>query len=743
MKARRDGAPRTTLFSSRLFTRLFLSYAAIIAAAFLCYTAFVLYDAAVRGRADSMRRYRLELQEIANGMEAEILDARGVASRIRSSPFIRDLYLSLKDRDKATDPWTLYKSSAELKSARGTPANTDIYDVLLFLYDDRRVYTSADILVLPERFRMPAVKGPSLFRGSLKEEFGLHDVADLRLFKEFVVYQEDYLYDSASTLARGLILVLFDARRMEGLVASRLEKGVAFRMEAGGRTVLGGADGKGVEFHAASMFLPDVSYTLEAERGKFAVSLGAVSTAALTAAAFLGVLFLLAAYYFSRSYYRPIGRISGLLEGGAGRQGGDELTEIMDGISHLIGERENYRKAADTALPFVRQAALHALLTGDLAAEEVGYLLQDSGVPLGRRFFLVALCNIGIRDGSPAENTDSTEARRFIFRTAEACCGRDADVLVYEKDPWNTAVVIGSDEEERCTDLLYELHERIGERSAGTPYVVTLGADAATRDVTRLPASYRNAQRALEGILVGGRGSVFLFDPESEVQDAAYWFPADAQVQLLKALDRGDAEAIAALLGEILRRNRSRSPWSGRNMRLVLYELYVVTVRVLGKKGLLSSVPVNIEKTGVFTTLEEVFSYYRGLYGEACARLEASRTASDPDGEILAFVGDNCFDPGMALKNVAERFDVSMKYVSTVFRRRLHVSFSRYVHERRMERAMDLLRDPAITMEQLGARCGYSSSLTFRRQFQRATGMNPSDFRREAPSVPVLNRGKN
>lgn len=724
-------------FASRLFIRLFLSYVSIVCAAFVCYSVFVLSEAAVRNRADAERHARLKLEEFSNELESQMLEAKSVASRIRSSLIVRDLYFDLKYAGRPADLAGPYNCIQELKSARAIASNIGIYDVLLFISGDARVFSSADIIVLDEVFGAEARVGASLFRGSLERELGLGRARDIRLSKEFIVYSEDYSYDGV--VPRGSIEVLFDVQSLDQALARLKEEGLVFVARERGKAIVGEAGARGETLSRASIVVPGLSYELVVGKQAVGSSLLAMTAAALVVGLVVGIAFLLGAYYFCRSYYRPIGRISRLFgtEGGSG----ERLDEIASDISTLMYEREDYRKAAQTARPFVRQAALHALLTGDLDADEMGFLARDSGLPLEGRFLMVAVCNIALRDGLKGAASGANAAREAIQGIIGELASPEEEVLYYEKDGRDIALVLACAGEGKCEELLYRIHDRIAERTSSSPYVVTIGTDGERKGIPSLPSAYRNSQKALDSILLEGRGSILFFEPGSESDDAAYFFPADAQICIMRALSSGDFASISDLLDEIYERNRSPSAGMGRNTRLMLYELYVATVRALGRLGLLSAISVNVDRTMALATLEEAVDYYRALYREACARLSESRGPSRVDDEIIAYVTGNCFDSGIALKNVSDRYGVSMKRVSLLFQQRFGMSCARFIHAKRMDEAIELLKDPAISLESVGERCGYSSNLTFRRHFQRETGLNPSDYRREALDRLASERG--
>jgi AraC-like DNA-binding protein len=726
----RAGEPfsQKAFFASRLFTRLFLSYVSIVCLAFALYSAFVLSEAAVRNRADSERHARLKLEEFSNELESQILEAKGVASRVRSSLVVRDLYFDLKYAGRPADLTGPYNCIQELKSARAIASNIGIYDVLLFIYGDARVFSSADVIVLDEGFGREAKVGASVFRGSLARELGLGRAKDIRLSKEFIVYSEDYSYDGITP--RGSIEVLFDVQSLDQALARLKEEGLAFIARERDEIIVGEAGARGETLSRASIVVPGLSYELVVGKQAVGSSLLAMTSAALVVGLVVGIAFLLGAYYFSRSYYRPIGKISRLFGPEEGSK--EKLDEIASDISALMDEREDYRRAAQSAKPFVRQAALHALLTGDLDAEEMGFLARDSGLPLEGRFLMVAVCNIALRDGLKGAASGSHAAREAIRGIVGKLAEPEEEALYYEKDGRDIALVLACSLEGRCEDLLYEIHDRIAEATSLSPYVVTIGTDGERKGIPSLPTAYRNAQKALDSILLEGRGLILFFEPGSGSEDAAYFFPADAQICIMRALSSGDFASIFDLLDEVYERNRSPSPGMGRNTRLMLYELYVATVRAFGRLGLLSAISVNVDRTMGLATLEEAIDYYRGLYRDACARLSETRGASLIDDEIIAYVESNCYDPGIALKNVCDRYGVSMKRASLLFQQRFKMSCARFIHAKRMGKAIELLKDPAISLESVGERCGYSSNLTFRRHFQRETGLNPSDYRREA-----------
>lgn len=54
---------------------------------------------------------------------------------------------------------------------------------------------------------------------------------------------------------------------------------------------------------------------------------------------------------------------------------------------------------------------------------------------------------------------------------------------------------------------------------------------------------------------------------------------------------------------------------------------------------------------------------------------------------------------------------------------------ARYVHDRRVERAIEMLSMPDMPMTEIALACGFSHSQHFSNAFRRTTGRSPTDHR--------------
>lgn len=87
-------------------------------------------------------------------------------------------------------------------------------------------------------------------------------------------------------------------------------------------------------------------------------------------------------------------------------------------------------------------------------------------------------------------------------------------------------------------------------------------------------------------------------------------------------------------------------------------------------------------------------------------------------------------EPGVSLQVLAEECGLSRAYFAAAFRAATGQSAHRYLTQRRLLRARNLLRDGELTLAQIALRCGFSSQAHFSDAFRREIGHTPSAFRR-------------
>lgn len=134
------------------------------------------------------------------------------------------------------------------------------------------------------------------------------------------------------------------------------------------------------------------------------------------------------------------------------------------------------------------------------------------------------------------------------------------------------------------------------------------------------------------------------------------------------------------------------------------------------------------EKCRAAGTLLQMF----GKYLEECGKQRLNAPGNGhPSGllqKIEAFLAE-CKDEQVSLKQVAARVNLSPCHFCSVFKKQTGLTFSQYRNRQRLEKARQLLADPARRVSDVAFEAGFESIPYFNRAFRRAFGCSPSQYR--------------
>ncbi len=88
-------------------------------------------------------------------------------------------------------------------------------------------------------------------------------------------------------------------------------------------------------------------------------------------------------------------------------------------------------------------------------------------------------------------------------------------------------------------------------------------------------------------------------------------------------------------------------------------------------------------------------------------------------------------DGDIALQQVAEACELSVSYFARAFKQTFHVPPYRWLIDRRVDRARDLMTNSRLPLADIAIRCGFADQSALNRSFKRIHGVTPGTWRRE------------
>lgn len=109
---------------------------------------------------------------------------------------------------------------------------------------------------------------------------------------------------------------------------------------------------------------------------------------------------------------------------------------------------------------------------------------------------------------------------------------------------------------------------------------------------------------------------------------------------------------------------------------------------------------------------------------------EEAQTVNDIADNLKKYI-DEHYREEISLEFLAEQFHFSREYIGRIFRAKHGFAVYEYILQVRMKQAVELLRNPKLTLPVIADFLGYSNANYFSKAFRRFYGISPSDYRNQ------------
>lgn len=104
--------------------------------------------------------------------------------------------------------------------------------------------------------------------------------------------------------------------------------------------------------------------------------------------------------------------------------------------------------------------------------------------------------------------------------------------------------------------------------------------------------------------------------------------------------------------------------------------------------------------------------------------------------QVRQFIKDNYMSSNFSVAVLADQFDVSIAYMSYVFKKKSNMTLTDYIWVLRLQKAEDLLVNSDLPIDQISIQIGYDNPSSFRRKFKASTNQTPSEYRKIGRNEP-------
>ncbi len=131
-----------------------------------------------------------------------------------------------------------------------------------------------------------------------------------------------------------------------------------------------------------------------------------------------------------------------------------------------------------------------------------------------------------------------------------------------------------------------------------------------------------------------------------------------------------------------------------------------------------------------FLTLENMCEYIlKQLNPQADNDIE-NGNCKDLFRQILLYIEDN-YNKEISLKELSKQFNISMPYLSSLFKKEVGINYCEYLTQLRMTRSASLLGNINLTIEEICCLVGYNDYYYFNKVFKKHFNVSPGRYRKE------------
>jgi YesN/AraC family two-component response regulator len=242
--------------------------------------------------------------------------------------------------------------------------------------------------------------------------------------------------------------------------------------------------------------------------------------------------------------------------------------------------------------------------------------------------------------------------------------------------------------------------------------------------------SYKEAVKALKYRIIEGEGAVIQYNTINNMITESYYYPITAELNLINYVKEGDFDKVNELLEKIINENIYARNLDSDTAKYVSNEIISTAIKIIDQLNLTGFELIEYEYLDSLETIFETYEYIKEIYKKICIIIKEKYDTDkkELDAAIIEFVENNCFERHLSLDLISNKYQVSNSYISSLFREKLGITYLEYVNKKRIQNAISQMNLPNTSLADICLKVGYDNARTFRRNFKKYTGYNPSEY---------------
>lgn len=317
-------------------------------------------------------------------------------------------------------------------------------------------------------------------------------------------------------------------------------------------------------------------------------------------------------------------------------------------------------------------------------------------------------------------------AIKNVFYEIESSC---AKLVVNRMSDHNIlyAMFLGKDEKKLHNEIeriFFKMRSVLAKKMG---IFLTFGVSRCAQEF--LPETAREAHTALQQRIVYGNSNLYFFEDIKILSQQE--FPSSQMHLIDQYIRKSEIHKLKTLLEEIfsdemIRRHGTpylRIMWV-RIINMLFYYYDQQPVASIGFEKLLN----NFDLPDQMHSLSEMRQTITEMIMDCITDSAPEATARNKIQLAIRYIQEH-FSENITVNDLAERYNMSPNYFSSMFKKETNRSPVNFITELRMKKAMELLEHSTMSVVDIAKKVGYDEGQYFFRVFKKHTGMTPLNYR--------------
>ncbi|MBD3917210.1 helix-turn-helix domain-containing protein [Paenibacillus sp. PR3] len=465
-------------------------------------------------------------------------------------------------------------------------------------------------------------------------------------------------------------------------------------------------------------------------------------------------------FYVTRRNYKPIEsilhrieRFSSIVKTGDSKVKANEFAFIDQAIERLITNNMSFQEQQQEHLVIRRQQFLQMLLKGEFSDDRGSWEQERQHFGLSAGHFIVGVLELDsyVQFGLKYNPNDQSLFKFIISSVAVETAEQHGLRIVAEWIAKNQLVVLLiSSESSMLEHQMLQLSEQVRAWVEGhLDFTVTIGIGAPVDEDCSIARSFEEAEAAVSRKVSLGSNQIIDAVEVRGRQDGEWFDYLEIIRTIVRQLRMSEQDwqgELKGLFNEMAVHHLRKEDVD----RLLHYLIFHLDYELDGslsevvkpwQEEIKPTLAAAIERSDTLKQLELDFQTALALLSAQIVELSQSRRHNTLMREIRDYVAEHYMDPNLSLTLLSDRFQISSKYLSQLFKESIGENFSDFLIGLRIDHAKRLLRETDAAVQDISDQMGYSNPTSFIRVFKKIVGLSPGQYRESLTKIAARGSG--